>query len=175
MKKLYICFTIILLMSNTSIFSQYKKYEVKIVLDSVKSVKGTLQKVSAEGIAIEDIRGNYYIFKAKNIVKIKVRKKGLNFIESLAGGTGIGLTAGVAIFFSGDNGFNSFGENLAGTTFLTGAGAVGGALTGLVAEALNTKLILNINSDPQKYKKEYLKLEKYTKSYYLDKPNDTKK
>ena len=165
MKKLCIYFTIILLMSNTSIFSQYKKYEVKIVLDSVKSVKGTLQKVSAEGIAIEDIRGNYYIF----------RKKGLNFIESLAGGTGIGLTAGVAIFFSGDNGFNSFGENLAGTTFLTGAGAVGGALTGLVAEALNTKLILNINSDPQKYKKEYLKLEKYTKSYYLDKPNDTKK
>ena len=59
MKKLCIYFTIILLMSNTSIFSQYKKYEVKIVLDSVKSVKGTLQKVSAEGIAIEDIRGNY--------------------------------------------------------------------------------------------------------------------
>ena len=178
MKKLCIYFTIILLMSNTSIFSQYKKYEVKVVLDSVKSVKGTLQKVSAEGIAIEDIRGNYYIFKAKNIVKVKVRNKGLTVIQGLGTGAGIGAAAGIAIFFSGDglhNSFDSFGDKLVGTILLTGVGALGGTLGGLVGEALNTKLILNINSDLQKFKRQYLKLEKYSKSYYLDKPIDIKK
>ena len=161
-------------MSNTISFAQYKKYEVKVVLDSVKSVKGTLQKVSAEGIAVEDKRGNYYIFKSKNIVKIKVRKKGLNFIESLAGGTGLGFTVGYVIFKDGYSG-HSGSEAVVSTALLTGAGLVGGTVTGLVAEALNTKLILNINSDPQKFKKEYLKLEKYSKSYNIDKPNDTKK
>ena len=178
MKKRYIYFTVILLLSNISIYAQYKKYEVKVVLDSVKNIKGTLQKVSAEGIAVEDNRGNYYIFKSKNIIKIKVRDKGLTVIEGLGTGAGIGAAAGIAIFFSGDgldNSFDSVGDKLMGTILLTGVGAIGGTLGGLVAEALNTKLILNINSDPQKYKKEYLKLEKYTKSYYLDQQNDTKK
>ena len=179
MKKLSIYLVIILLISNTSIFAQYKnKYEVKVVLDSVKSIKGTLEKVSAEGIAVEDKSGNYYIFKSKNIVKIKVRNKGLTVIEGLGTGAGIGAAAGIAIFFSGDgldNSFDSFGDKLAGTIFLTGVGALGGTLGGLIGEALNTKLILNINSNPQKFNKEYLKLEKYSKSYYLDKPNDTKK
>ena len=144
-----------LLIFSTSSFSQKVKYEVKIVLDSVKNVKGTLQKVSAEGIAVKDFQGNYYIFKAKNIVKIKVRQKGLNFIESLGVGTGIGLAASAALYKHGSN------EAIVGTTILTGAGALGGALGGLVAEAINTQLILNIHSDTEKYKKEYQKLEKY--------------
>ena len=169
MKKIYIYLIFFLLACSTSSFAQYVKYEVKVVLDSVKNVKGTLQKVSADGIAVEDFRGNYYIFKAKNIVKIKVRRKGLNFIESLGGGTGLGLAAGLAIFFSGDDGFDNFGDNLAGTAFLTGVGAVGGTVTGLVAEAINTKLILSIYGNTEKFKKEYLKLEKYSKSYYLEK------
>lgn len=144
------------------------------MLDSVKNVKGTLQKVTAEGIAVEDFRGQYYIFKAKNIVKIKVRRKGLNFIESLSGGTGVGLAAGLAIFFSSDNSFDNFGENLAGTAFLTGAGAAAGTVTGLIAEAINTKLILNVYGNRGKFKRDYLKLEKYSKTYYLEKPILTK-
>ncbi len=168
MPKTAISLTLILLLCSISTFAQYVKYEVKVVLDSVQSMKGTLQKVSPEGIAIEDFKGNYFIFNSKNIVKIKVRKKGLNFIESLSGGTGLGLAAGLAIFFSGDDGFNKFGENLAATAFLTGVGAVGGSLTGLVAEAINTKLILSVNGDKEKFKKEYTKLEKYSKAYYLE-------
>jgi hypothetical protein len=169
MKNLHIYLIIFFLACFTSSFAQYVKYEVKVVLDSVESIKGTLQKVSAEGVAIEDFRGNYYIFKAKNIVKIKVRRKGLNFIESLGGGTGLGLAAGIGIFFSGDDGFDKFGENLAGTAFLTGVGAAGGTVTGLVAEAINTKLILSIYNDTEKFKREHLKLEKYSKAYYLEK------
>ena len=81
-----------LLFCTTSSSAQYVKYNVKVVLDTVQSVKGTLQKVSSEGIAVEDFRGNYHIFKAKNIIKIKIKKKGLTFIESFAGGTGLGLS-----------------------------------------------------------------------------------
>ncbi len=169
MKKKHNYLILFLLMCFTSSFAQYVKYEVKVVLDSVKNIKGTLQKVSPEGIAITDFRGNYYIFKAKNIVKIKVRRKGLTTIEGLGTGAGIGLVAGAAIFFS-DESFNDLGQKITGTALLTGVGAVGGLLGGLVGEALNTELILNIKSDPQKYKKHYLKLEKYSKSYYLDKP-----
>ncbi len=169
MKKIHIYLIVILLMCSTSSFAQYVNYEVKVVLDSVKNIKGTLQKVSAEGIAIEDFRGNYYIFKAKNIVKIKVRRKGLTTIEGLGAGAGIGLLAGAAIFFSDDT-FNDLGQKIAGTALLTGVGAVGGTLGGVVGEALNTTLILNINSNTQKFKKEYQKLEKYSKSYYLENP-----
>lgn len=174
MKKLHIFLIAILLMCSTSSIAQYVNYEVKVVLDSVKNVKGILQKVAAEGISIEDYRGNYYIFKAKNIVKIKVRRKGLTTIEGLGAGAGIGLVAGAAIFFSDDY-FNDVGQKITGTALLTGVGAVGGTLGGLVGEALNTKLILNINSDTNKFKKEYLKLEKYSKSYYLENPKITKK
>lgn len=169
MKKLTIYLLFILLTPITSSFAQYVKYEVKVVLDSVKNIKGTLEKVSPEGIAITDFRGNYYVFKAKHIVKIKVRMKGLTTIEGLGTGAGIGLVAGAAIFFSDDT-FTDLGQKIIGTALLTGVGAIGGTLGGLMGEALNTKLILNINSDTQKFKREYLKLEKYSKSYYLDKP-----
>jgi hypothetical protein len=155
-----------LLFCSTSSFAQYVKYNVKVVLDTVQSVKGTLQKVSSEGIAIEDFRGNYRIFKAKNIVKIKIKKKGLTFIESFAGGTGLGLAAGLSAFKD----THSAPEALAGTALLTGVGLAVGSVTGLVAEAINTKLILYINQDPEKYKREYLKLEPYSKSYFFEQP-----
>lgn len=169
MKKLYIYLTFLILICSTSSFAQYVKYEVKVVLDSVANIKGTLQKVSPEGIAIEDFKGNYFIFKAKNIVKIKVRRKGLTVIEGLGAGAGIGLGLGAAIFFSNDT-FDQLGEKLVGTAFFTGLGALGGTLGGLLGEALNTQLIMNVNGDTQKFKKNYLKLEKFTKSYYLDQP-----
>ena len=75
MKGAYFFLTLFFLMFFTSSSAQYVKYHTKVVLDNVQSVKGTLQKVSAEGIAIEDLTGNYHIFKAKNIVKIKIKKK----------------------------------------------------------------------------------------------------
>jgi len=153
--------------------AQYVNYEVKVILDSVKNIRGTLQKVSPEGIAIEDFRGHYYIFRAKNIVKIKVRRKGLTTAEGLGTGAAIGFAAGAAIFFSDDS-FTDFGEKLGGTALCTGVGAVGGTLGGIVGEALNTKLILKINTNTERFKKQYIKLEKYSKSYYLEKPTLTK-
>lgn len=150
----------------TSSSAQYVKYNVKVVLDALQSVKGTLQKVSPEGIAIEDFRGNYHIFKSKNIIKIKIKKKGLTFIESFAGGTGLGLAAGLSAFKDTHSGADA----IVGTALLTGVGLTVGSVTGLVAEAINTKLILVINQDPEKYKREYLKLEKYSKSYFFEQP-----
>ncbi|MEJ5995804.1 hypothetical protein WG904_15340 [Pedobacter sp. Du54] len=177
MKSIHIYLIFFLLVCSISSFAQYKKYEVKVVLDSIKNVKGTLQKVSGEGIAVEDFRGNYYIFKAKNIVKIKVRYKGLTVVEGLGTGAAIGAAAGVAIFFTGDgvdSSFDKFGDKLAGTAFLAGVGAIGGTLGGLLGEALNTKIILSLYGDTQKFKKEYHKLEKYSKAYDLEKPAITK-
>ena len=161
MRNLSIYFICILLICATSSFAQRFKYEVKVVLDSVKNVKGTLQKVADDGISVTDFRGTNFILQSKNIVKIKVRRKGLNFIESLATGTGIGLAGGAMIILLGNE------SNLAVTLAvgLTGVGAVGGALGSVVAKALNTELILDVNKDPAKFKEEYLKLEKYSKSF----------
>ncbi|HTM99145.1 MAG TPA: hypothetical protein VL088_10400 [Pedobacter sp.] len=172
MKKVLFCLLVMLLACATSGFAQYVNYEVKVVLDSFKNIRGTLQKVSPEGIAIQDFRGNYYIFKAKDIVKITVRRKGLTVAEGLGTGSAIGLSAGVAIFFTNDT-FDDFGEKAFGTAFLTGVGAIGGTLGGLVGEALNTKLRLKINLNAQTFEKEYLKLEKYSKAYYLEKNLNT--
>lgn len=159
MKSLHTYLIFILLLCTTSGFAQKTTYEVKVILDSVKNVKGTLQKVSADGIAVKDARGNYYIFKAKNIVKIKVRNKGLNFIESLGTGTGIGLAAGGVIISVAHSSRTDLA--IAIGVGLTTVGAIGGALGGLLAQAINTQLILNLHSDTEKYKKSYSKLEKY--------------
>lgn len=165
--RIFKSFLILFLFSYTTpSYAQYVKYNIKVVLDTVQSVKGTLQKVSAEGIAIEDFNGNYRIFKAKNIVKIKIKKKGLTFIESFAGGTGLGLAAGLSAFKDTHSG----SEALAGTALLTGAGLAIGSVTGLVAEAINTKLILYVNQDFEKFKREYLKLEPYSKAYFFEQP-----
>ncbi|MCY1520612.1 hypothetical protein D9M68_553940 [compost metagenome] len=169
MKFRYILLILFLLCCFNSSFSQYVKYEVKVILDSVKNVRGTLQKVSPEGIAVEDYRGNYYIFRAEHLLKVKIRRKGLTVAEGLGTGAGIGLAAGAAIFFS-DQTFTDFGQKLTGTALLTGVGAIGGTLGGLVGEALNTRIILNVHSDVEKFKRNYKKLEKYSKAYALENP-----
>lgn len=169
MKHYYKLLLILFLVIPTSSFAQYVNYEVKLVLDSVKSVKGTLQKVSAEGIAITDAQQQYLIFKSKNIVKVKVRRKGLTVIQGLGTGSAIGLGIGTAIFLSNDH-LDKLGERLAITGIFTGVGAIGGTLGGLIGEALNTVIILNINGNTDKYKKLYPKLEKYSKAYFTEKP-----
>jgi|GEM_PF-948262 len=167
MKALYLLLLVFWLNGSVTAFSQHVKYEVKVISDYTKNVKGTLQKVSPEGIAVEDYRGNYHIFKAEHLVKVKIRKKGLTVAEGLGTGAGIGLTAGAAIFFTNDT-FKDLGQKVAGTAAMTGVGAIGGVLGGLAGEALNTRLILNIYNDTAVFKRHYAKLEKYSKAYYLE-------
>lgn len=167
MSTRYLLLLIFWLSSSFAAFSQYVKYEVKVISGYAKNVKGTLQKVSPDGIAVEDYRGNYHIFKAEHLVKVKIRKKGLTVAEGLGTGAGIGLTAGAAIFFTNDT-FKDFGQKVAGTVAMTGVGAIGGVLGGLVGEALNTRLILNIYNDAAVFKRHYTKLEKYSQAYYLE-------
>ena len=160
MKKLYFCLIFFLLASSTSSFAQRIKYEVKLVLDGVKNVKGTLQKVSADGVSIADYRGRSYFFTPQAINKIKVRRKGLTFVESVETGTGIGVVTGATIILLAHS-----GSDLAVTLAvgLVAVGAVGGALGGLVGETLNTELVLVIQKNPTTYVNEYLQLEKYLK------------
>lgn len=164
MKTTSFYLVIFILFLSSSSYAQYVNYQVKVVLDSVQSIKGSLQKITPEGIAIEDFMGNYRIFKAQNIIKIKVKRKGLTFTESLVGGTGLGLATGLTVFKDSHNA----GEAIVGTALLTGAGLVGGTATGIIAEAINTKLILYINLDVKKFQKEYKKLEKYSKDHFFN-------
>ncbi len=159
-KKIYCCLIIFLLVFSTSIFAQNKKYEVKVKSNNIENVKGTLHKVTAEGISVEDYRGNYYILKAKDILKIKIKKRGLTFLGSLAAGAGLGFFSGRYVLKD----THSVSDRIIGTAVFIGAGLVIGTVTGIAANAIDTKLVLKINSDVQKYEKEYQKLEKYCKT-----------
>jgi hypothetical protein len=165
-RALSIYFLFFLCIGASSSFAQRVKYEVKVVLHHAENVKGTLQRVSAEGISVTDYRGKNHFLTPQHINKIKVRRKGLNFVESVATGTGIGLVGGATIILL------SHSESDLAVAFgvaLVVIGAAGGALGGLIGEALNTELILILNKDTEKFKNEFLKLEKYSKSFNLDK------
>lgn len=150
----------LLVFSGTVLKAQNGDFEIKVVSKKYQSVKGKLQKVSPEGIAIQDYKGNYLIFRAAEIVKIKIRKRGLTVGEGAGAGAATGLVIGAGIW-SLDDGDQSSGEMLKWTAVLTASGAVLGTITGVIAEIANAKLILNIEGDEEKFKKNYKKLEKY--------------
>lgn len=153
-------FTFILVFSSLLLQAQNADFEVKVVSKKYQNVKGKLQKVSAEGIAIVDYKGNYLIFRATEIVKLKIRKRGLTVGEGAGAGATTGLVIGAGIWSLDDEGQSS-GEMLKLTGVLTASGAVLGTITGVIAEIINSKLILNIEGDEEKFIKNYKKLEKY--------------
>ncbi len=140
----------------------YLKYEVKVFLKDFQPVRGTLQMVNSEGLALEDVRGNYYIFRPEQIIRIKLCRKGLHFLDALGGGTGLGLTAGISVFFAEQN-HDSFKDKLTGVAVLTAAGIAGGALTGGITELFKTKLILKVSGNREKFIQLYQKLRPYAK------------
>lgn len=140
--------------------AQTVDFEIKVISKKYENVKGKLQKVSPEGIAIEDYRGNYLIFRAEDIVKLKVRKRGLTIGEGAGTGALAGLGAGAAIW-SIDQENQSFADMAKLTGVLTVSGAAIGTVTGIIAELVNTKLSFTVDGDPEKFKKNYKKLEQY--------------
>lgn len=146
---------------------EFINYQVKVVTDSLGTQKGTLEKISAEGVAINDGYGNYLIIKAKNIISIRLKKKGTTTSQGLLYGTVSGAAIGSLAFL--DNGIAS-NDQLVGFLAITTLGAVVGTTYGLIAELRSNKLMLRINKNPQVFASEYQKLEKYSKAYYIDKP-----
>ncbi len=159
-------FTFALLLSF--IFSKAQKgdYEVKVVSAHMQNVKGMLQKVSKDGLAVLDYRGNYLIFKAKDIIKVKIRKRGLTVGKGAATGALAGVVVGAAILSLDE-------ENTSKQTYQVAAlvgiiSTVTGTLTGLVAEFVNVKHNLYINGDPRKFERNYKMLEKYIKEIKIE-------
>jgi len=135
-------------------------YEVKVTSYHYKTTKGRLKKVSPEGIGIEDYKGNYIIFRTAEIIKIKVKKRGLTFGEAVAGGTLLGLGAGAAIWSLDENG-DATEDMLKLTAVLTASGAAVGAVVGGVSEIAAGKLTLKVNGNAEYFKQNYQKLERY--------------
>ncbi len=140
--------------------AQNGDYEIKVVSKKYRTVRGILKKVSAEGIGIEDYKGNYMVFRPNEITRLKIRKRGLTVGEGTVTGLGAGAGAGAAIWSLDENG-NSTKGMITLTALLIGAGTVIGTVTGIISEIANTKFILVVNENDENYKIGYKKLEKY--------------
>ena len=153
-------FTFLFVFSGLALHAQSADFELKVVSKKYQNVKGKLQKVSPEGIGMVDYKGNYLIFRPAEIVKIKIRRRGLTVGEGAGAGASAGLVVGAGIW-SLDKEGESAGEMLKLTGVLTASGAALGAITGVIAEIVNSKLILNIDGNEEKYHQNYKKLEQY--------------
>lgn len=146
---------------------EFINYQVKVVTDSLGTQKGTLEKISPDGVAVNDGYGNYLIIKSKNIISIRLKKKGTTTAQGLLYGTVSGAAIGSLAFTNSE--LTSNGQ-LVGFLAITSLGAVVGTTYGLIAELRSNKLMLRINKNPKIFASEYKKLEKYSKAFYIDKP-----
>jgi len=165
--------TLFLLFAFAQLKAQNGDLEIKVVSKQYRTVIGHLKKVSPEGIGMEDYKGNYLIFRSSDVVRIKIRKRGLTIIEGLGGGALLGLGIGGGLLSLDESG-NNTNELIALTAVLIGSGAVGGTLTGIIAQIANTKLTLRVNGSDEKFRAGYKKLEKYidrTQTEYVNYSN----
>ncbi len=161
--------TLFILFAFTQLKAQNGDLEVKVISKQYRTVVGHLKKVSPEGIGVEDYKGNYLIFRAADIVRVKVRKRGITIIEGLGGGALLGLGIGGGLLSLDESG-NNTNELLALTAVLIGSGAVGGTITGVIAQIVNNKLTFRVNGSDEKFRAGYKNLEKYvdnTESEYV--------
>jgi len=142
--------------------AQKVDYEVKVISAHQPNIKGMLQSVDKDGLSILDYKGNYFIFKAEDIVKIKVKKRtGISLGKSVATGALAGALVGGAILsIEGEEGSP---ESFKIAVWATAIGTAVGTITGLVAEAVNVKHHLYINRSPKVFERHYRKLERYIK------------
>lgn len=136
-------------------------YEIKVFSKNYKTVKGHLKKVNAEGLAVEDYKGNYIIFRTADIEKIKIKKRGLGFLEAIGGGTLLGLGLGATIWSeSGET------EDMAKLTVaLAAVGAATGTVVGTVATVRQGKLTLWVNGDSKYFIQHYHRLQQYVNNF----------
>ncbi|WP_410220583.1 hypothetical protein [Pedobacter sp.] len=137
-----------------------QNWEVKVRTYSYKPIRGSLKKVNAEGIGIEDKKGNYYIFKPTEIHSIKIRKKGLGFGEAVGSGALVGLSIGISVW-SLDKGENNTANMAKLTAALVGTGAVAGSMVGGVAVLIRKGFTLKVKGNPDYFTANYNRLEPY--------------
>ena len=135
-------------------------YEVKVVSYRYKTTKGQLKKVTPEGIGIEDYKGNYIIYRTSDIVKLKIKRRGLTLGRAVSSGTLLGLGIGAGLWSLDENGENA-GDMVKLTVILTASGAVIGTAVGGIAELSHRKLTLSVNGNQDYFKNNYRRLEKY--------------
>jgi hypothetical protein len=162
-----ILFTLLIACFPTLLFGQLRNigdYEVKVFSKNYRTVKGHLKKVNAEGIAIEDYKGNYIIFRTADIEKIKVKKRGIGFFEAVGGGALFGLGLGGSIWSLDENGDNS-ADMAKLTVLLTATGAATGTVVGTVSTLTRGKLTLRVNGDMQYFIQNYHLLKQYVNNF----------
>lgn len=135
-------------------------YEVKVISNKYKTIKGQLKKVTPEGIGIEDFKGNYIIFRTSDIVKIKVKRRCLTLGTAVSTGTLAGVGIGAGIWSLDENGQNA-GDMFKLTAALAVTGAVIGTAVGGVAELSSKKLTLSVKGNQEYFNKNYQRLNKY--------------
>lgn len=145
---------------SLSVNAQTRTFEIKVITKKYKSVKGSLKKVSEEGIGVEDYQGNYIIYRPQEISRLKIRRRGLTVGRATLEGTIIGGAAGL-ILLSLDQQESSSGDFFVAAAALTGSGAALGGVVGVACEIANNRLLLNINEDRARFKKVYKKLLPY--------------
>ena len=135
-------------------------YEVKVISSKYKTTKGQLKKVTPEGVGIEDFKGNYIIFRTSDIVKIKVKRRGLTLGRAVSTGTLAGVGIGAGVWSLDENGQNA-GDMFKLTAALAVTGAVIGTVVGGVAELSSRKLTLSVKGNQEYFNKNYQRLNKY--------------
>lgn len=139
-----------------------QEFEIKVVSNKYQTVKGQLKKVAAEGIGIEDYKGNYLIFRPSEIVRIKIRKRGLTIGEGAANGALGGLAIGGLLLAAESEISDNSSTDLYKLTAALGVlGGAIGTIVGVVAELKNTKLVLKIDENSTTYQVEHQKLLPY--------------
>lgn len=149
--------------------SDNNKYRVIAYTDSIGKIKGILQKATADGITVEDTKGNRVFLSPQVLYKVKIRKKTITAGQGFVVGGTAALASGAVVIF-GDNTTNAFAMKAIATAGVGILGAMFGTIVGGIAESANTKLVLLIKNDPLKYKNNLKKLEKYVKTSYVDTP-----
>ncbi|TKC03911.1 hypothetical protein [Pedobacter frigoris] len=147
--------------------AQDRDYEVKVVSAHMQTVKGILQKVSKDGLAIQDYKGNYLIFKANDIVRVKVKKRGLTTLKGAGTGALTGVVIGAALL-SLEPEDEASTETFKIAAVITACTTASGALIGFVSEIVNTKHNFYINQNTEKFEKKYLLLEKYIRTIKVE-------
>lgn len=135
-------------------------YEIKVISYKYQTIKGQLKKVTPEGIAIEDYKGNYVIYRTSDIIKLKIKRRGLTLGRAVSAGTLLGLGIGAGIWSLDENGQN-VEDMFKLTAALTATGAVIGTVVGGVAEVANKKLTLSVQGNQEYFNKNYQRLVKY--------------
>lgn len=135
-------------------------YVVKVISNKYKTTKGQLKKVTPEGIGIEDFKGNYIIFRTSEIVKIKVKRRGLTLGRAVSAGTLAGVGIGAGVWSLDENGQNT-ADMFKLTAALAVTGAVIGTAVGGIAELSSRKLTLSVQGNQEYFNKNYQRLNKY--------------